>query len=76
MGIVLYTDEDVDDIKVKILPEYQDYGDIFSQERINALPEHTKYDHHVDLVPDANISKKMIYVRRRQPASGWIASAL
>jgi len=39
MGMALYTDEDGDDIKVKILPEYQDYADIFSQERINALPE-------------------------------------
>jgi len=53
IGIALYMDEDGDDIKLKILPEYQDYGDIFSQERINALPEHTKYDYRMDLIPDA-----------------------
>jgi len=39
MGMALYTDEDGDDIKIKILPEYQDYAGIFSQQRINALPE-------------------------------------
>jgi len=61
MGMALYTDEDADDIKVKILPEYQDYADIFSQERINALPEHTKYDHCVDLVPDAKLPDGPIY---------------
>ena len=47
LGMALYTDKVVDDIKVKILPENHDYADIFSQERINALPEHTKYDHRV-----------------------------
>jgi len=61
MGMALYTDEDGDDIKVKILPEYQDSADIFSQERINALPEHTKYDHRVDLVPDAKLPNGPIY---------------
>jgi len=61
MGMALYTDEDRDDIKLKILPEYQDYADIFSQERINALPDHTKYDHRVDLVPDAQLPDRPIY---------------
>jgi len=59
--MALYTDEDGDDIKVKILPSYQDYADIFSQERINALPKHTKYDHCVDLVPDAKLPDGPIY---------------
>ncbi|CUS06627.1 unnamed protein product, partial [Tuber aestivum] len=31
--------------------EYKDFGDIFSQERIDTLPEHTKYDHRIDLIP-------------------------
>ena len=61
MGMALYTDDDGDDIKVKILPEYQDYADIFSQERINALPEHSKYDQRVDLVPDAKLPDGPIY---------------
>jgi len=30
MGMALYTDEDGEDIKIKILPEYKDYSDIFS----------------------------------------------
>ena len=61
MGMALYTNQDGNDIKVKILPEYQDYPDIFSQERINALPEHTKYDHRVDLVTDAKLPDGPIY---------------
>jgi len=61
MGMALYTDEDGDNIKVKIFPEYQDYADIFSQERINTLPEHTKYDHRVHLVPDAKLPDGPIY---------------
>jgi len=31
MGMALYTDEDGEDIKIKILPEYRDSADIFSQ---------------------------------------------
>jgi len=54
-GMALYTDEDGDVIKVRILPEYQDYADIFSQDNINTLPEHTKYDHLIDLIPDAKL---------------------
>jgi len=61
MGMALYTDEDRNDIKVKILPEYQDYRDIFSQERKNGVPEHNKYDHCVDLVPDAKLPDGPIY---------------
>jgi len=60
-GMALYTDEDGDDIKLIILPEHQDYADIFSLERINALPEHTKYDNRVDLVPDAKLPDGAIY---------------
>jgi len=61
MGMALYTDEDRDDIKVKILPEYQDSGGIFGKERINAVPEHTKYDHRVGLVHDAKLPDGPIY---------------
>jgi len=61
MGMALYTDEDGDDIELKILPEYEDYADIFSLERINALPQHSKYDPHVYLVPDAKLLDGPIY---------------
>ena len=61
LGMALYTDEEGGDISIKLLPEYQDFGDIFSQERINALPEHTKYDHCIDLIPDAKLPEGPIY---------------
>jgi len=55
MGMALYTDVDCENIKSKILPEYKDYADIFSQEKINALPEYSKYNHHIDLIPEAKL---------------------
>jgi len=50
-----------EDIKIKILPEYRDYADIFSQQKINALPEHSKYDHHINLIPEAKLPDGPIY---------------
>jgi len=43
------------------LPEYQDYDDIFSEEKINVLPKHTEYDHRIDLVPGFDLPKNYIY---------------
>jgi len=59
--MALYTDKDGEDIKIKILPEYRDYADIFSQEKINALPEHSKYDHRIDLIPEVKLPDGPIY---------------
>jgi len=61
MGMALYTDEDGEDIKIKILPECRDHADIFSQGKINALPEHSKYDHRIDLIPEAKLPDGPIY---------------
>jgi len=61
MGMALYTDEDGDNIEVKILPAYQDNADIFSQERINAVSEQKKYDHRIDMIPDAKLPDGPIY---------------
>src|SRR5207302_5914382 len=49
-----FTDEDGKDIAFKLLPEYKDYGDIFSQERIKSLPQHLKYDHKIELQSDTS----------------------
>jgi len=46
---------------MKILPEYRDYADIFSQEKVNALPEHSKYDDRIDLIPKAKLPDGPIY---------------
>ena len=66
MGMALYSDEDGEDIKIKILPEYWDYADIFSQEKIHSLPEHSKYDHHIDLIPEAKLPDGPIYPLSKQ----------
>ena len=51
LGMAQFTGEDGEDIALKILPEYQDYSNIFSQQNIEALPQHSKYDHKIDLQP-------------------------
>jgi len=62
MGMALYTDEASEDIKIKILPQYRDYADIFSQEKTNALREQSKYDHRIDLIPEAKLPDGPIYL--------------
>jgi len=61
MVMVHYTDEDGEDIKIKILPEYRHYADIFSQEKMNGLPEHSKYDHHIEVIAEAKLPDGPIY---------------
>jgi len=58
--IGFWTGEDAEDISVKVLPEYLDYTGIFSEEKINVLPEHTEYDHCIDLVPGSDLPKNHI----------------
>ena len=60
-GMRLWTGEDGEDISLKLLPEYQDYADIFSEEKINVLPKHTEYDHRIDLVPGSDLPRNHIY---------------
>jgi len=66
IGMAFDTDDDGKDIKIKILPEYRDYVDIFSQEKINALPEHSKYDHRIDWILEAKIPDGPIYPLARK----------
>jgi len=61
MDMTLYTDEDGKNIKIKIVPEYRDYVHIFSQEKINALPEYSKYNHRINLIPEAKLPDGPIY---------------
>jgi len=70
MGMALYTDEDGEDIKIKILPQYRDYAHIFCQEKINALPQHSKYDHCIDLIPEARLPDRPIYPLSKKELDG------
>jgi len=60
-GMRFWTGEDREDISLKLLPESQDYADIFSEENINVLPKHTQYDHRINLVPGSDLPKNHIY---------------
>ena len=52
LGMAEFTDKDRKNIAFKLLPEYKNYGDIFRQERIDSLLQHSKYDHKIELQPD------------------------
>jgi len=60
-GMRLWAGDDGEDISLRLLPEYQDYADIFSEEMINFLPKHTEYDHRIDLVLSSDLSRNHIY---------------
>ena len=60
-GMRLWTGEDGEDISLKLLPEYEDYPDIFSEEKINVLPKQTEYDHRIDLVLGSDLPGNHIY---------------
>ena len=49
LRICRYTDEDGGDIKLRLLPEYRNYADIFSSEMARALPELSEHDHGIEL---------------------------
>ena len=50
-GMAVFHDEDGEDISLRLIDYYKDYADIFSEEKIHALPEHGKYDHKIELQP-------------------------
>ena len=49
--MAVFHDEDGEDISLRLIDHYKDYADIFSEEKIHALPEHSKYDHKIKLEP-------------------------
>ena len=50
-GMAVFHDEDGEDISLRLIDHYKDYADIVSEEKIHALPEHSKYDHKTELEP-------------------------
>jgi hypothetical protein len=50
-GMAVYHDEDGRDISTRLIDHYKDYADVFSQERIQTLPEHSEYDHKINIEP-------------------------
>ena len=60
-GMAVFHDEDGEDISLRLIDHYKDYADIFSEEKIHALPEHGKYDHKIELEPGTMPSFGPIY---------------
>ena len=60
-GMAVFHDEDGEDISLRLVDHYKDYADIFSEEKIHALPEHSKYDHKIELEPGTTPPFEPIY---------------
>jgi len=58
---VTYTGEDGKDISLSLLPEYKDYANIFSQEKITSLSQYSEFNHCIELDPGAKPPSGPIY---------------
>jgi len=61
LSSVTYTGEEGKNISLSRLPEYKDYADIFSQEKITSLSQHSEFDHRIELEPGAKPPSGSIY---------------
>ncbi|KAI5448775.1 hypothetical protein NCC49_006605 [Naganishia albida] len=49
------------DNTTSIPPEFTEFADVFSKKNADILPEHTKYDHHIDIEPGKTPSFGRLY---------------
>ena len=50
IGTIRWTDKDGGDISLRLPPQYRQFAEVFSQERIHSLPAHGPHDMEIDLV--------------------------
>jgi hypothetical protein len=51
IGTAVWHDEDGGDVALRLMPEYREWADVFSTEKSDKLPEHSSFDHHINLQP-------------------------
>jgi hypothetical protein len=57
----LWHDDQGNDITASLPEEYWPWASVFSEEEIRKLPEHTKYDHEINLIPGTTAPFGPIY---------------
>src|SRR5436190_13801076 len=57
----IWHDESGGDIAKSLPEQYREWVDVFSEEKITALPEHSNFDHEITLVEGAKLPKGAIY---------------
>ncbi len=55
------TAQNLEDIKVKLPPEYQKFLDVFDRAQADKLPPHRSYDHKIELISDATSPRCRAY---------------
>ena len=51
VGTAVWDDDSGEDVSLRLMPEYREWADVFSIEKSDQLPEHSAYDHHINLHP-------------------------
>jgi hypothetical protein len=51
IGTAMWYDEDGGDVALGIMPEYRELADVFLTKKSDKLPEHSGFDHHINLQP-------------------------
>src|SRR5215204_2571487 len=51
LGLAVFHDEDGKDVSLRLPYHYREWPDVFNNEKSIALPEHSKFDHKIDLMP-------------------------
>src|SRR5260221_4156001 len=51
VGTAVWHDDSGEDVSLRLMLEYREWADVFSIEKSDQLPEHSAYDHHINLHP-------------------------
>jgi len=51
IGTAVCHDEDSGDVALRLMPQYREWADVFCTEESDKLPEHSGFDHHINLQP-------------------------
>ena len=57
----IWHDESGGDMAEKLPDQYREWADVFSEEKITTLPEHSNFDHEITLMDGAKLPKGAIY---------------
>ena len=61
VGTAVWHDDSGEDVSLRLMPEYREWADVFSIEKSDQLPEHSAYDHHINLHPGTKPPFSLLY---------------
>jgi hypothetical protein len=61
IGTAVWHDEDSGDVALRLVPESREWAYVFSTEKSDNLPEHSGFDHHINLRPGTKPPFGLLY---------------